>query len=761
MPISFSTTISNRPKMTVEVDFVNDPTSVTETWTDITKYVRGKGDPQLLSCDRGRNYELARTEAGTFTLLLDNTDGRFDPANLASPYVTGTANPGGAAGLVTTMRRIRIRASWDGTTYNVWRGYVEDWPQEWDDGGTYGRATLTGSDAISVLSAVDLQAMPVTQVLLDNPIAFYRCNDPSGSTSAANSSTTNQPNSQIVAGSSAQTTDNFAFGSTQGTGTLAGDPTSSLAFTATWSGFQNASGYALRTTDLGQGPALTLAGGCSLEMWLATSNNTHNANSTLFVQYDSNDNTVSSSQQLEVYLSAVTGGYAVNAALRGTTGANINAIGTVNVTDGSWHHVAVTISTDAKTLKVYIDGVQDATATGGTAAVWNAALLNEWAGDTRPAYPTGVDYFDGVIKNLGLYNSTLSAARILAHFQSGNCFTGEPSGTRIGRLLDAAGWPSALRTVATGDSAVGTQLTENVKTSEALQQVVDTERGALFIAGDGKVTFTNRQGRYNGAAAATFGEQAGENHYVEGLQIQRDPKDVYNDVSANRTDSITIRAIDTASQKRYFPRSLSVATIAVNDVSVLYLAEYLIARYKDPVTRIPQLVLEPSADPSLWPQALGREIGDRITVNRRPGGATASSADYFIEHINHAVTGTSWKTTWLLSPASIDSYFELDSQTYGHLADVPGTYTLNANINSSVTSLTLLFASGSATWTTTPGDWPLTILVDAEQMSVTAVAAAGGTTQVLTVTRGVNGTSAAAHTAGAVVTLVNTYALTL
>jgi hypothetical protein len=61
------------PKVTVEVAFDGGPFSSSYTWTDVSDYVEG------LQVKRGRNDELGRIEAGTLSLSLDNSDGRFSP----------------------------------------------------------------------------------------------------------------------------------------------------------------------------------------------------------------------------------------------------------------------------------------------------------------------------------------------------------------------------------------------------------------------------------------------------------------------------------------------------------------------------------------------------------------------------------------------------------------------------------------------------------------------------------------------------------
>lgn len=76
------------PTVTAEVMF-NSP-----TWTDISAYLRE------VSVKRGVSRvdsasPLLRYDAGTATLTLDNRDRRFDPTNLAGPYVAGFASDSG------------------------------------------------------------------------------------------------------------------------------------------------------------------------------------------------------------------------------------------------------------------------------------------------------------------------------------------------------------------------------------------------------------------------------------------------------------------------------------------------------------------------------------------------------------------------------------------------------------------------------------------------------------------------------------------
>jgi len=108
------------PTLLVEVDFAHGPLTAlaSNTWTDITSYV------QAFTTRRGRSNTLGRMEAGTATVVLDNSDRRFDPTYASSPYYPN----------VVPMKKIRISATYSAVTYRLFTGFIESWPPDWPGG---------------------------------------------------------------------------------------------------------------------------------------------------------------------------------------------------------------------------------------------------------------------------------------------------------------------------------------------------------------------------------------------------------------------------------------------------------------------------------------------------------------------------------------------------------------------------------------------------------------------------------------------------
>ena len=128
-------------ELLVEVAFATNPGNPVPVWTDISAYVRSA------SIRRGRQHELDQQQAGTATLTLTNSDGRFDPTNAGSPYSPN----------VLPMRKLRISGIYSATTYRLFTGFIEAWPQTWV-GNNVGTVTITATDGFKVLGLKTLNA---------------------------------------------------------------------------------------------------------------------------------------------------------------------------------------------------------------------------------------------------------------------------------------------------------------------------------------------------------------------------------------------------------------------------------------------------------------------------------------------------------------------------------------------------------------------------------------------------------------------------
>ncbi|MDX3101761.1 hypothetical protein [Nonomuraea angiospora] len=112
------------------------------TWTNVT--LSGK---RGITTRRGSSRiesPVIRYDAGTATCYVNNTDRRFDPTNVDGPHGTG------ARSKVTAMKPIRFRATWNAVTYDLWRGFVDQWDVD-HVADVYSEVTVTATDGFKVL----------------------------------------------------------------------------------------------------------------------------------------------------------------------------------------------------------------------------------------------------------------------------------------------------------------------------------------------------------------------------------------------------------------------------------------------------------------------------------------------------------------------------------------------------------------------------------------------------------------------------------
>jgi hypothetical protein len=131
------------PTVDYDVAFADDATDTTPTWDDVSPYLLE------FVTRRGRQMELDQVEAGSLVGTLNNQTRRFDPANTAGPHYPN----------VVPVRQTRLRVDLLGSVYDLFRGDVFDWPQEWQ--GPVNRVPLEAGDAFDALAAA--------QITMDRP----------------------------------------------------------------------------------------------------------------------------------------------------------------------------------------------------------------------------------------------------------------------------------------------------------------------------------------------------------------------------------------------------------------------------------------------------------------------------------------------------------------------------------------------------------------------------------------------------------------
>ena len=93
------------------------------------------------------------------------------------------------------------------------------------------------------------------------------------------------------------------------------------------------------------------------------------------------------------------------------------ALGTTSMTANNWYHVACTWDASAKTAKIYLNGVNETTATNA-AITDTASSVTHMGVDSQSGAPFA-NYFKGDIDEFRAYNLVLTAAEVAEHYRAG------------------------------------------------------------------------------------------------------------------------------------------------------------------------------------------------------------------------------------------------------------------------------------------------------------------------------------------------------
>jgi hypothetical protein len=310
-------------------------------------------------------------------------------------------------------------------------------------------------------------------------------------------------------------------------------------------------------------------------------------------------------------------------------------------------------------------------------------ITAEWAGIAYPLFTGFADSWLPDYDSPTWSTTTLTATDAFKVFSAqdrtaGSAVgAGELSGARINRILDGLGWLTDDRVIAAGDTAMqATTLEGNGLTELYLTQ--DTELGEFYMSPSGDAVFRNRHAILTEARSntpqAVFGDGGlglGELPYAS-IAVENDDSTMANYVSIAREGGTEQVAQDATSIARYLKKTYQRTDLLhQTDAESLNYALSLLSQSKDPELRFTQVGFDnirPDVCAVMWPALLGRELGDRITVIRRPpGGGDPNERDVFVRRIEMSSDGPTWKTTFSLQSADRQQFWVIGDPILGRI----------------------------------------------------------------------------------------------
>lgn len=179
-------------------------------------------------------------------------------------------------------------------------------------------------------------------------------------------------------------------------------------------------------------------------------------------------------------------------------------------------------------------------------------------------------------------------------------YNGDKTGARIGRILDAVSWDSAMRDLATGNIFMpNTDYGDN--TLALLNACQTAEQGSLYMSKDGKVTFRDSRDLWNryrsisvqALFSDTIGDPTADGVMFKSIDVEFGGSQVKNSWTVTRLDfadpptAIPQLVEDATSISAFTRRSDSISDANVQtDLAAFYLSQFKISQTRNPQFRV-------------------------------------------------------------------------------------------------------------------------------------------------------------------------------
>lgn len=578
----------------VEIAFTDGPYVVSPTWTDVSSYVR---DMQI---DRGVSDDWDLVASGSATVTLSNLTRRFDPFNTAGPYY----------GNLLPRRQIRIRAAHGGSTYNVFRGFIDGWPPAWTDAGYDSTVTLSCFDALDLLGSAPMPPVWSSRYINDlGAEHFWKMDDP-------------------IVGSG--TTVNFTDSGTRATPIASsniiyqiGSLASGIPDTCVGSSNNITAGAAV-VLPVGWGTY----GNFSFATW--TRNNQVTANGSV-VQFATNGLGFEMAQITAV--GSQIGQYRFR--IR-TQSLGYEWFSTAkSLTEP--HHVVFTYNASTGQGLVYIDGLPEAPSRTSFTTLFAPFTSEEIALTT------------GEFQHVASFNKVLTPTEASTIYQYSLNQLSETAAQREARILAYTPFSASMTNFA------GTQqlldLPSNLpNATQQFQAAAVSEYGPLFVNKAGILTsYTRNQIRSQTksiVSQASYGNGVGfvGNKIGAEVELQYAGDAMRNIADVSCTSAGTVTVTNTSSVNTYGSAEETVTTVLGTLSSATNVGQIVSGWGGQvyPEASPTQVVMDPDAS---WASTFDLELFDRFTLQITPPTGNAITNEMLTSRISHTVTPEGWFTT--------------------------------------------------------------------------------------------------------------------
>ncbi|CAB4158861.1 hypothetical protein UFOVP711_30 [uncultured Caudovirales phage] len=582
------------PTLIVEIAFDASPYDVSPTWTPITEFVSG------VTVHRGREGDWNDSFVSTATITLTDQDRRFDPFNTSGIYF----------GRLKPRRQIRVRALANGTYYDVFRGFVNGFPTSYANFGTDQTVTqveIEAFDLLALLSTTELRgdlAEIYTKSL--SPKHYYRCGEPSGSTTLRDSGSMNLVASHATA--------------------FAKQPTAYVPLGFGLSG--RSVNVAYGAFGIATQSVTSTTGDLTVSCWSA---GTGQATRDIFSISGSGSDFI----KARVGSSFGSGGTYVQLIYGNFITQSFRETKTNGFDSTIPHHFIFTYKQSTGEAKIYVDGVDATAATGAN----QAGVL---------VFPTvNFNFWDGAYQDVAVFNRILTATEITNLYQFGQGNQTESTGARVERLLALTDVDSSMWTVDGSSSGIiaGVPM-PNTPVIDALLQAQKTEGGYLFVDRHGELRATNRTFfESNTTPLVTLKDDGTGFGYTGEVNMWYDGDNLRNDIvvqyGGNASSQVS-GLYDTTSIEDNGLHTLTLDAQCSTAAEADELARFWLRYGVQNPPSVSPLEIGLPATLAQWQTLLDLDLLDRIQFRRTPSEGSAFQRDLLINSIEFNLSPKKW-----------------------------------------------------------------------------------------------------------------------
>jgi hypothetical protein len=244
-------------------------------------------------------------------------------------------------------------------------------------------------------------------------------------------------------------------------------------------------------------------------------------------------------------------------------------------------------------------------------------------------------------------------------------YSGDTTSTRLGRILDAAGWDSTLRSITGSRTMQPTTFGDNALSLG--DQVARCEFGRFYADRLGRLTLLPYESLFSTPLRIAFSDarQAGSVEY-DTIVTNPGAKYIINQVTINQATGLSQTYSDSNSQGRFGVYQKSYDAPLLDNSTAGALAAIIASRYSLPKTRVDRVEFDAlGLDSSVWASLLQTDLGDNCTVQRTTVDSRTRIFTSLVESIEYDLTPYGWRVGMDLSPAAGVAYFTIGSSFIG------------------------------------------------------------------------------------------------